>query len=242
MPTLNLLYRRSYPITDVISINVPTVREILEDEDDYYGLVSMFTAMPFDMMVQLDDAGIDFTTINAWELFVMLFPVIQMKDTSLILGDLDLKKFNIALNEEIGDVVLLDTENDIVIDRMVHDKIATTLRKIHHLEKNTKKPGNDAAKDYLLKRARAKMKRRKRMSEVSALESLIISVVNTEQFKYNYETVKDLTIYQFNESVYQIVRKVDYDNRMRGVYAGTIDVKALKQEDLTWLITNDRDR
>ena len=71
---------------------------------------------------------------------------------------------------------------------------------------------------------------------------MIISVVNTEQFKYNYESVKSLTIYQFNESVYQIVRKVDYDNRMHGVYAGTIDAKELKQDDLTWLITNNHNR
>ena len=242
MPTINLLYRDSYPITDVIRVRVPTVAEILEDEDSYYGLVSMFTAMPMDMMVQLDDAGIDFSTINAWELFLMLFPAIRERDTSLLLGDLDLSKFNIATSETHGDIVLLDTENDIVIDRMIHDKIATTLRKIHHLEKNTKKPGNSDAKDYLLKRARAKMKRRKSSSEFSTLEALIISVVNTEQFKYNYESVKSLTIYQFNESVYQIVRKVDYDNRMHGVYAGTIDAKELKQDDLTWLITNSHNR
>ena len=60
-------------------------------------------------------------------------------------------------------------------------------------------------------------------------------MVNTEQFKYNYETVRDITIYQFNESVRQIVSKVDYEHRMHGVYAGTVSVKDLSQDDLTWL-------
>ena len=240
MPTINLLYRRSYPITDAISVRIPTVEEILEKEDEYYGLVSLFVAMPIDMMVQLDDVGIDFSKIDAWDLFLLLFPAIQSKDTSLVLGGLDLTKFTVARSESHGDLVLLDAENDIVIDRMVHDKIANALRMLHHLEKNTKKPGNEDARDYLIKRARAKMKRHKVISERSSLEALIISVVNTEQFKYNYESVMGLTIYQFNESVYQIVRKVDYDNRMRGVYAGTIDAKELRQDDLTWLITNNR--
>ena len=242
MPTINLLYRDQYPINDSISVRIPKVDEILKSEDEYYGLVSLFVAMPIDMMVQLDDAGIDFSKINAWELFLLIFPAIQSRDTSLILGDLDLNKFKIATSESHGDLVLLDTENDIVIDQMIHDKITNALRMIHHLEKNIKKPGNEDARDYLIKRERAKMKRRKNKSESSSLESLIISVVNTEQFKYDYESVKSLTIYQFNESVYQIVRKVDYDNRMHGVYAGTIDAKELKQDDLTWLITNNRSR
>lgn len=32
---------------------IPTVGEVLENEDNYYSMVSMLTAMPIDMMVQL---------------------------------------------------------------------------------------------------------------------------------------------------------------------------------------------
>ena len=60
-------------------------------------------------------------------------------------------------------------------------------------------------------------------------------MVNTEQFKYNYETVLDLSIYQFNESVSQIVRKVHYDNMMIGAYTGHIDMKSVNKDDLNWL-------
>lgn len=88
----------------------------------------------------------------------------------------------------------------------------------------------------MLERARHKLKRRKNQAESSQLEPLIIAMVNTEQYKYNFEETKDLTIYQFNESVRQIIKKVDYSNRMYGVYAGTIDVKDLSQDDLNWLV------
>lgn len=239
MPTINLLYKREFRITDQIYVQIPTVGQILDDEDNYYELVSLFTASPIDLIAQLDDAGIDFTKISDFELFLHLFPAIFQKDTGLIFGSLDLTKFTIAVNEKNGTLVLLDPENDIVIDRLVHAKIADTLRKIHHLEKNTKKPANKEAKDYMIKRAQTKAKRRKKASTFSSIESLIISVVNTEQFKYNYDQTLDLTIYQFNESVRQIVRKIDFDNRMYGVYSGSLNAKELSKDDMNWLILSE---
>ena len=235
MSTLNLLYQKQYAINDSIHIIIPTVGQIIDNEDAYYGMVSILTAMPIDFLAQLDDAGIDFDSINEYELFLLMFTGLKTQDTSLIFGDLDLTKFKMAVNEENDTVVLLDKENDIVIDRAIHGQIAAVLRKIHHLEKNNRKPANQEAKEYMLKRAREKMRRKSR-KEDSQLESLIIAMVNTEQYKYDFEGTKELSIYQFNESVRQVIKKVDYDKRMIGVYAGTIDAKELSQDDLNWLI------
>lgn len=235
--SISLLYKDSYAINDDIKIMIPTVGEILDfGEDQYYGMVSNLTAMPIDMMVELDDLGIDFTTINEYELFILLFSSLKTRDTSLIFGDLDLSGFSPAINEQNGMLVLLDKEHDIMIDRAIQGQIAATLRKLHHLEKNIRKPGNDAAKQFLLERARIKMKRRKNRKTESQLESLIIAMVNTEEFKYNFNEVRDLSIYQFNESVRQVRKKVDFNNVMIGVYAGTVDAKELSQDDLNWLI------
>ena len=234
MSTINLLYAKQYAINDSIHIVVPTVGQIIDNEDAYYGLVSVLTAMPIDLMCQLEDVGIDFASINDYELFLIMFQGIKSQDTSLIFGDLDLSKFKIAVNEENGTVVLLDDEHDIKIDRAIFGQIAATLRKIHHLEKNNRKPANQEAKEYMLKRAREKMKRKNR-KEDSQLETLIVAMVNTEQYKYDYEGTRELSIYQFNESVRQIINKVDYDKRMIGVYAGTINAKELSQDDLNWL-------
>ena len=235
MPTQNLLYQKAIPINDSIRIIIPTVGEIIDNEDAYYGLVSVLTAMPVDLMVQLEDAGIDFTSINEYELFLLLFAGFKSQDTSLIFGDLDLSKFKMAVNEQNGNVVLLDEEHDIKIDRAIHGQIAGVLRKIHHLEKNNRKPANKEAQEYMLKRAREKMRRKRNRKEDSQLEQLIIAMVNTEQYKYDFEGTRELSIYQFNESVRQIIKKVDYDNRMYGVYAGTVDAKDLSQDDLNWL-------
>lgn len=236
MPTQNLLYKKQYPINDSISIVIPSVGQILDNEDGYYSLVSILTATPVDLMVQLDDAGIDFTSINEYELFLLMFDGLKSQNTSLVFGDLDLSKFKMAVNEQNGNIVLFDEEHDITIDRAIHSQIAGVLRKIHHLEKNRRKPANIEAKEYMLKRARDKMKRHRNRKEASQLESLIIAMVNTEQYKYDFEGTRELSIYQFNESVRQIIKKVDYDNRMYGVYAGTVNAKDLSQDDLNWLI------
>ena len=234
MSTLNLLYQKQYAINDSIKIVIPKVGEIIDNEDNYYSLVSIITAMPIDMMVQLDDVGIDFTSINDYELFLLMFPGLKAQDTHLVFGDLDLSKFNMAINNENEEVVLLDSEHDIVIDRAIHNKIATVLRKIHHIEKNNRKPANADAKEYMIKRAREKMKRANRSKE-SQLEQLIIAMVNTEQYKYDFEGTRELSIYQFNESVRQVIKKVDYQNKMFGVYTGNINAKELSQDELNWL-------
>ena len=81
---------------------------MLDNEDSYYNVVSAITAMPIDFMVQLDDLGIDFTTINAWQLFVLLFENIKQMDKyvlSLVFGDMDLSDFEIGISPQNGKFV-----------------------------------------------------------------------------------------------------------------------------------------
>lgn len=231
----SFLFEDSIKINDAIEVRIPTVKEILENEEQYYGIVSSLVATPWDMMVQLDDLGIDFTEIDDYQLFLITFQTIRVQDTHLIFGDLDLSGFEPAINDENQTIVLLDKNSGTVIDKSIHYMIAEALRKIHHLERNIKKPGNEEARKFLIERARKKLMRQRRAKHLSQLEPLIIAMVNTEQFKYNYEETKALSIFQFNESVIQIIKKIDYMNKMHGVYSGTVNVKDLPQEDLNWL-------
>ena len=235
MSITNLLYKHEIAINDHIKIIIPTVGEIIDREDDYYSMVSVLTAMPIDLMVLLDDAGMDFTKMNEYDLFLIMFGGLATQDTSLIFGDLDLSKFKLDVNPQNGNFVLYDKENNIMIDSEIHAKIANTLRKIHHLTKNKKKPGNEEAKKYMIERARIKARRNKNRPTESQLEPLIVAMVNAEQYKYDFESTRDISIYQFNECVHQIIHKVDYDNTMYGIYAGTVSAKDMKQEDLNWL-------
>ena len=76
----SLLNATSVDIAPNLSVKIPTVGEILEDEFTYYGIVSSLTASPFQFMVQLDDMGIDYTKITDYQLFTMLFPMYAKSD------------------------------------------------------------------------------------------------------------------------------------------------------------------
>ena len=157
-------------------------------------------------------------------------------NTSLIFGELDLSGMKVAKFEGTGELVLMDKERDITIDRVVHAKLCDSIRNMLHMEKNNKKPGNEEARKYLIDRERKRQKRAKSKQRDSQLENYIVALVNTEQFPYNYETVRNISIYQFYASLNQIAHKIKYDNTMIGYYAGTIKFEDLAPADRTWIL------
>lgn len=241
MPILNLLYADSISIDDRFRVAVPTVGEIIDNEEDYYTIVSICTAMPIDYMVMLDELGFDFTEVSEYELFLMLFPCIQdickqsHEKSELFLRDIDVSKFVLGKDEDTGDYVYVDTESGTVIDKRIHSKLSSIIRNIHKLKKDNRKPANSDAKEYMLDIARRRAKRRTARIERSRLESLIVAMVNAKEFKYDFRSVRDLTIYQFNESVRQVIKRVDYDNYMFGICSGNLRAKDIDKDALNWL-------
>lgn len=231
-----MLFQTEWKINNNIKIRIPTVDEIVSNEDSYEEAVSLIVSTPYDMMVLLDDNGIDFTKINSWDLFCYLFGHIQKKDMSLVFGDLDLTKLRIAIHREHGHRVIIDENETVIFDQLIHAHVAKTLRKILFLKENNKTAGNEDAKDYLLKKARKKIQRNKRKpKKESSLQKLIVSLVNTSEFPYNYTTVRDITIYQFYSSLHQISHKIQFDNTMIGYYAGTVKPTDIDPKALNWL-------
>lgn len=69
----NLLRVSEYRINDKIAVHVPTVDDIFEFGDQkYYSIVQSLISTPFDLMVELDDIGIDFETITNYQLFMLM--------------------------------------------------------------------------------------------------------------------------------------------------------------------------
>lgn len=219
-----------------LSIRIPTVGEILEDEQHYYNLISSLTATPFQYMVQLDDMGIDFTTINDYQLFMMLFPMYVKSDLSILFGELNMSDFNIYMNQNDNSPVIYSPSNNIVINELIYNDLTNTIRKINLIDKVKSKPGNESARKYLLEKERKKQKRNAKKPYEPYLEKLVIALVNTNEFPYDYNSCMDLSIYKFNQSFKQIQHKIAFDNTMIGVYAGTVDTSKLSNKDtLTWI-------
>ena len=225
-------------ITDKIYIRIPTVREVLEDEQTYYSIVSNLTASPYQYMVQLDDMGIDYTTITNYELFMIFFPMLAKSDLSIIFGDLYTEDYNAYVDNSNSTNIIYSPTNgmDYKIDELTYTQIADTLRKLNNIEKITKKPGNDEAKRYLLEKERKKQRRNAKKPYEPYLEKIVIALVNRPEFKYNYEETMNLSIYKFNQSFKQIQTSITFDNTMIGVYAGTVDTSKMTDKScLSWI-------
>ena len=69
----SLLATNRVPIAPGITLRLPKVGEVLDRESGYYSLAQGLTSTPYQYMVQLDDRGIDFTTISEWDLFRLIF-------------------------------------------------------------------------------------------------------------------------------------------------------------------------
>lgn len=234
----SLLKLSSVDILPNLSVRIPTVGEILEDEQHYYNLISSIAATPFQYMVQLDDIGLDFTQVTDYQLFMMLFPSFARSDMSILFGDMDWSDISVGSNPKNGAPILRSEKNDIVIDEFTYSQIVDCIRKINNLEKENRKPGNDEAKAFRIKLERKKQKRNAQRPYEPYLEKLVVALVNRPEFKYNYEQVDNLTIYQFNQSFKQIRTSINFDKTMIGVYAGTVDTSKLKDRScLSWIPT-----
>ena len=282
----SLLKLSSIDIVPNLTLKIPTVGEILDDEKTYYSITSSLTASPFQYMVQLDDMGIDYTSIDEWELFRMLFlnycnqelvykmkikeleietkkhlttsddylqcknqieilnTKIQENGFNIIFKDFHLTSevdgkligFNEYQYNNSDEIVLFNPATQVEINRLIYNDLTDVIRKINLFEKVKYKPGNESAKKYLLEKERKKQKRNAKKPYEPYLEKLVVALVNTEEFPYNYETCMDLSIYKFNQSFKQIQHKISFNNTMVGVYAGTVDTSKMSNKDiLSWI-------
>lgn len=234
----NLLRLNEYTINDKISVHVPSVDEVFAFGDQkYYSIVQSLVATPFDLMVELDDIGVDYESLSDYQLFLLMFESIATNesDTSILFGELQLKNFQEAINPKNNEKILWSKKDDIVIDQLIALEICTAIRKIHFWKLPEGRAGNAAAKEYLIERNRKKKQRLAKKPYQSFLENMIISLVNTEEFPYNYETVMGLSLYKLNASWRQIQKKKHWEQTMNGLYFGTVDKDKINWEKISWL-------
>lgn len=162
----------------------------------------------------------------------------MLEGFKLVFGDLQIEGFQIWKDHQLDEVILYNPYTDTRIDRITHLELTKAIRELNLYEHNKSKPANENAKKYLLEQERKKIKRAARKPYEPYLEKLVIALVNASEFPYNYETCMDLSLYKFNQSFKQIQHKINFDNTMVGVYAGTVSTKDMKDKSvLSWIQT-----
>jgi hypothetical protein len=233
-----LLFGKDFEIDDKIKIHHPTLKEIFDfGEQKYMQIVSLLTSTPADFKSQLFDMGIDYETINEFEFFMTISDDLQVCDTNLIFGDIDISKFKAALNKEINEKVLIDMDSGAVIDRLVYLKTTEFLRKIMNFKKNTERAANPLTKQVMIELHKKDMEANSKKPYKSTLCTLISAMVNSKEFKYDYTTVLNLPVYTFMDAVQRIQKIKGYEGLVTGMYSGNIDISKIQGKDkiLNWM-------
>ena len=248
MNDISLLNKNKFVINDQITVHIPTLREIKgvtpetegtdKDEADLYSIVNLFSATSSDIMVELDSMGIDFTTWSDFTTFLLLFEGVPKQileeKSHLLFDNINLADFEVSVNKENELPILYDFKHNIIIDELMYMRLSTIFCTMFSITKHRRKPGDKVARDYILEREKIKTARRKKQTYSSRFDKQIVALVNNSNFQYNFDTVLDLTVYNFTCSLKQIVKKYGIDNMYTGIYAGTVNAKNLGNK-LDWL-------
>jgi len=241
---LMLISGNPITICDGLTILQPTLGEIRDyGEESFYNTFWTMCSSPWDMPSVLDDAGINFMKISEWELFQSLVIGLRPEQTKLIFGDLDFTKFKLMKRTQpdgVTDIVLCDGE--LIIDEKIYKNFIQYIRAMIGFEHSGKKAGNETTRKLLIeddRKKRARNARQKKEYE-SVLFNGIISLVNTEEFKYNYHTIWDITLFQFTKSLVQIQGKKAACALLQGSMSGFCDTSKIPQIDFQWVYSEDK--
>lgn len=234
MDDLQIYFGSDLIINEKLSVRQPTLRDVIAmGEEEYFATIFAMTAISSDMKSALWDAGVDWTEVSDFEMFYLMTSDMTRDKTAILFGDLDFTKFRLYQRED-GDLLMLNQDGT-VIDMYIHKRIAEFICKVHGIKKQPEFAGNKLTKMVMIEDDRQRNKKNANKKYESYLLPLISAMVNSEGFKYNLETVQDLKIYAFMDSVRRIQTIKSADHLTDAYYSGNLDVDKFDTSKLDWL-------
>ena len=223
-----------YVINDKISILQPNLREILNfGERQYFSVIQTLCSTSSNLKSQLADAGIDWETVEDFQMFMMLAPSLNREQTYLVFGDMDLSKFKIFENKKNGEPVMVDQDNDIIIDRLIYMRIVEYLRKVHGLTRAHDVTKSKFVHDMAIEMEREEMETNAKKPYKSFLWPLISSVKARQGYTKQY--ILDMQIYELVHEANRLQIIVQSDALLQGSYSGMVDTKKIPKESFNWM-------
>lgn len=235
-------------IDDDIVLYQPTIGDIVEyGEVEFWYLANQLCSNPTSMRLSLWDAGIDWTKMKDFDLFISIISAIDKDKSKLIFGDLDLQQFKPVLvkdkdnEEDEGKPVLIYLPNPIIqIDEAKYERIVGYLRTMFNIHPKVEKAKDKLTKQWLIDEERTKIINEAKFKKntewkPSVLFSMISAALNHPGFKYKKSELKDVHIFEFMDSIRRLQIYENTTALLKGMYSGMIDAKSIKQEELNWV-------
>lgn len=240
MNTLALRRNKPYQVSTYIKVNNPTLGQIEEyGEERYWGIVSAFCSTSYDYRLTLEEAGVDYLDIDDWHMFLNTRLNLPYEETQILIPDIDFTTLIAAQDNNSKQIVLLNDEYDLVMNEAIYMLMVDYIRECHGLTRNFEIPGNNAARMVFMQEAREARQMAGRKKFQSTLDPLISGLCNHQGFKYDFDSVWNLNIYNFMDSVKRIQKINSADHFLAGMYSGMMDVskmgKGQIRKETDWL-------
>lgn len=223
-----------YVINDKIQILQPNVGDILRfGERDYFNMVQTLCSTSSNMKSRLADSGIDWETVEDFQMFMMLAPSFRVEQTYLVLGDIDLSQFKIREDKEIGEPVLYDDQNGIKIDQFVYLRMVEYLRKVHGLTRAHDRTKSRFVHDMAIEMDREEIQLAANKPYKSFLFPLVSSIKARQGYTKQY--VLDMQLYELIHEANRLQIIVQSDALLQGSYSGMVDTKKIPKDQFNWM-------
>lgn len=246
IPDQLILYRgHSHKINKNISIRVPTLEEIcLYGESKYYSMIYTLCSVGIDLCWQLEESGIPFDKISDYKLFYLILrKYYDVDETQIIFGNvLNLKQMKLCENEK-GEVYLAQEtisedghKKIITINESDYYEIVKYLRALHNLKRNDAVAGTKSCRMAFIEDAKMEYEAQLLEPRKSHLLPLISTMVNSDGFKRDDQTVWNMNIFAFMDSVKRVDKIRNSNLLLQSGYSGFgVDLKKIKKEELNYM-------
>lgn len=239
---LQMYFGDDYVISDGIVIHQPSIGDIVTyGEKKFYDMLNVFITNPTAYRVQLWQEGHDWTKISDYELFWQLLLQSQFTPsvTGLIFGDLDFSKFvlykrhNEIEENDIEDIVLVNNVQNVLIDEEIYLHISNYLRAMFNIYPKVEKAKGKTTKEWMIEEDIMKMKEQKKST--SGLLPMISFCLNHPGFKYKKQELKNMGIFEFNDSIQRLLIYESTGALMKGMYSGFVDASKIDKKEFNFM-------
>jgi len=159
----------------------------------------------------------------------------QFKDNYFNMLELFSKE---TINLSDGFFYFGDLKENRIINKDNFDEIIKIIKRINFVKEQKKEedynPGNEEARKFIeeIKKKKELYAKLNKNSNSVTLYSISSSIAWKSHIGIN--SIRELTVYQLYDAYYRLGLIDNYDKTMHGIYAGTIDGKKIKLEEIDW--------
>lgn len=234
---LKLYFREPFVVNKFITIYQPTVGDIVSrGETSVYASINPFVTNPTTYRLELWEQGDDWNKISDYDFFLAMRKSLTAKETQLVFGGYDFSVLHYAKRIEDEAIVLANDDGEIVIDEQIYTVMCKYIRTMFSQSPKVERIKGKYAKEAVIEDEKKKRALRKKTAGESVLMPLVSAMINHPGFKYDVNTLKDIGIYAFMDSVRRIQVYESSRALMSGMYSGMLDTSKIDTKtELNWL-------